>query len=405
MTSKCPSSSADSNATINPAVLFQRLTFVARRSQEKEADFFKYELCSHPLSLFDNNCMMRSADKHELAKAIALLADYDPLLAKENNRGNSQYIVVIDGGWLLHQIPWMKNETYEEIFGRYLRFLEKRYGSAFILFDGYEEASTKEVAHLKRARTLGREVVFTPSMKLTTTKEEFLSCTKNKSRFIKELANYLKTKGFDVSHAKGDADLLIVQTAIFSSKTQETVLIGEDTDLLCLLLHYSSEIVHPIYFKSEAKRGKEAKIWDIIELKKALGDDVCKSLLFAHAILGCDTTSKPFGIGKTTSLKLLTTNFTFQSQAAKFYEKNIARNEIMNAGEMAMIIIYGGPIHEGINTLRYKIYQRKISVANSLVDPQEIPPTSAALKFHSQRVYYQVCLYIYTFTNVIPNVL
>ena len=163
MTSKCPSSSSDSNATINPAVLFQRLTFVARRSQEKEADFFKYELCSHPLSLFDNNCMMRSADKHELAKAIALLADYDPLLAKENNRGNSQYIVVIDGGWLLHQISWMKNETYEEIFGRYLRFLEKRYGSAFILFDGYEEASTKEVAHLKRARTLGREVVFTLS--------------------------------------------------------------------------------------------------------------------------------------------------------------------------------------------------------------------------------------------------
>ena len=93
-----------------------------------------------------------------------------------------------------------------------------------------------------------------------------------------------------------------------------------------------------------------------------------------------------------TSLKLLATDYTFQTQAAKFYEKNIARNDIMNAGEMAMIIIYGGPIHEGIDTLRYKIYQHKISVATSFVNPQEIPPTSAALKFHSQRVYHQVCI-------------
>ena len=56
----------------------------------------------------------------------------------------------------------------------------------------------------------GREVLFTPSMKLTTTKDEFLSCQGNKSRFIKQLGNHLEQKGYEIMHAQGDADLLIV---------------------------------------------------------------------------------------------------------------------------------------------------------------------------------------------------
>jgi hypothetical protein len=187
-----------------------------------------------------------------------LLANYDPLTEKDEHEQSSS-TCVIDGGGILHRINWVKNETYEEIFQRYASYLENRYGLAKIIFDSYGKASTKDMAHLKRSRTSGREVFFTPSMKLTTTKEEFLSCTENKSRFIKKLARYLTTKGFETTHAEGDADLLIVKTAILSSKTSKTILIGEDTDLLCLLLHYSSETIFPLHFKSEPKKEKLEK--------------------------------------------------------------------------------------------------------------------------------------------------
>lgn len=228
-------------------------------------------------------------------------------------------------------------------------------------------------------------------MKLTTTKDEFSSCQGNKSRFIKQLGNHLEQKGYEIMHAQGDADLLIVQTAIAKSKIKKTVVIGEDTDLLCLLLHYSTEIIFPVYLKSEPKKRKMGKVWDILQLKNLLGEVVCKYILFAHAILGCDTTSKPYGIGKMISLKLLKSD-QFQTFAAKFYKCDVRKNYIVAAGEMAMIMIYGGPINQGINTLRYNVFQKKVSTATSFVKPQEIPPTSSALKFHSLRVYHQVCI-------------
>jgi hypothetical protein len=91
------------------------------------------------------------------------------------------------------------------------------------------------------------------------------------------------------------------------------------------------------------------------------------------------------------SLKLLKSD-QFQTLAAIFYKCDVQKNYNVAAGEMAMIMIYGGPINQGINTLRYNVFQKKVSTATSFVKPQEIPPTSNALKFHSLRVYHQVCI-------------
>ena len=53
--------------------------------------------------------------------------------------------------------------------------------------------------------------------------------------------------------SSGDADVLIVQTAIRSAVTRPTVVIGEDTDLLILLLHHVNQGCHRIFFTSEQK--------------------------------------------------------------------------------------------------------------------------------------------------------
>ncbi len=114
------------------------------------------------------------------------MANYDPLTEKDEHEQSSSTFVINDGGHL-HRFTCVENETYQEILGF---FLENRYWLAKIVFNSYWKASTKDIAHLKRARTSGREVLFTLSMKLTTTKEEFLSCTGKKSRSIKELTGY-----------------------------------------------------------------------------------------------------------------------------------------------------------------------------------------------------------------------
>jgi hypothetical protein len=59
---------------VDAALLFQRIILVENLSKEESSNYFKFELCTHPLSLFDNNCMLRNGDKAELAKAITASA-------------------------------------------------------------------------------------------------------------------------------------------------------------------------------------------------------------------------------------------------------------------------------------------------------------------------------------------
>ncbi len=66
-------------------------------------------------------------------------------------------------------------------------------------------------------------------------KAQFLANKTNKQSFIKMLGDQLQISKCKVHHAPGDADLLIVQKAVESATPVNTVLVGEDTDLLILL--------------------------------------------------------------------------------------------------------------------------------------------------------------------------
>ena len=57
-----------------------------------------------------------------------------------------------------------------------------------------------------------------------------------------------------ILNASNDADLLIVQTTVKLTDDTPTVVIGEDTDLLVLLLHHAEEDCKTIYFKSDVKK-------------------------------------------------------------------------------------------------------------------------------------------------------
>jgi len=61
--------------------------------------------------------------------------------------------------------------------------------------------------------------------------------------------------------------------------------------LLILLCYHAQLDAHDLYFKLEPKKGsKVPKIWNMKSVKTQLGHDVCNSILFIHATLGCDTT-------------------------------------------------------------------------------------------------------------------
>ena len=92
-------------------------------------------------------------------------------------------------------------------------------------------------------------------------------------------------------HAEADADFLTVKTAVRMAEKDETILVGEDNDLLALLCHYAQPQSKKLLFKTSKLA------WDIIETKKGM-HGLDKNILFLHSFLGCDTTSQFFSITK-----------------------------------------------------------------------------------------------------------
>ena len=147
---------------------------------------------------------------------------------------------VLDGGALLHRVPWQRNSTYKEICWQYCKYVERHYGHPSVVFDGYSAGpSTKDAVHRRRAGSqIGPSVNITPAMVFNGKKEQFLRNNNNKEMFIIMLSKNLEQDGCHIYNAVGDADLLITQTviAVARTSTSATILVGDDTDLLILLL-------------------------------------------------------------------------------------------------------------------------------------------------------------------------
>ena len=76
----------------------------------------------------------------------------------------------------------------------------------------------------------------------------------NKQQLIKMVGDHLEMKKCEVHHAPGDADLLIVQKAVELATRVNTVLVGDDTDLLILLCYHANLDSHSIFLGQSQRR-------------------------------------------------------------------------------------------------------------------------------------------------------
>ena len=124
-------------------------------------------------------------------------------------------------------------------------------------------------------------------------------------------------------------------------------------------------------------------------LKEHLGPETCHLLPFIHAVNGCDTTSKLYGIGKAVPLKKIA-NQNFKQQATVFYTPGMMQDTIIRAGEKALLCLFNGLVEDSLDTLRYQRFCKKVASCATTLQIQSLPPTSAAAKYHCLRVYFQV---------------
>ena len=90
-------------------------------------------------------------------------------------------------------------------------------------------------------------------MNLTAAKDLFLNDATNKQRFVENLGQDLEAAGCKVFYASADADDLIVQKALESSDVQDTMLVGDDTNLLVIAIYHSRNSKNKLKTKKECK--------------------------------------------------------------------------------------------------------------------------------------------------------
>ena len=189
------------------------------------------------------------------------------------------------------------------------------------------------------------------------------------------LSRYLQQTNCQVYHSTADADLLIVNKAVQRSKTMENVLVGDDTELLILLCYHAELDVFDLFFQPEPKANStKRRSWNIKSAKEKLGQEICRHILFIHAISGCDTTSRLYRIGKGLPLKKFVSNTHFREHVKVFDSLPVSKEEIVKAGEQVLVCLYNGKPEEGLDGLRFRCYCEKVSTGTSQIQPQSLPP-------------------------------
>ena len=203
-----------------------------------------------------------------------------------------------------------------------------------------------------------------------------------------------------VIEAPEDADVVIVQTEIETAMTCKTVVVADDTDILVLFLcHTTSDCSH-IYFSPECKQGLSNTAWTIREMQQHLGQEVFSLLPFCHALLGCDTTGHVYQ--QKQIIEKMVDFDTFRQLCHIFSNCLATKQQIVDAGEPALVMLYDGSSDTNLDQLRQHTFASEFATSSTFFHLQELPPTRAAASYHTMRVYLQSKLWLYN-NNLSPE--
>ena len=129
----------------------------------------------------------------------------------------------------------------------------------------------KDMTHQRRPKgNTDTTVIFTGDAPVTKKKDYFF--WQHNQRLIFMLSEELTKNNCETHHASGDVDILIVQMALLSTTTCNTVIVGDDTYLLVLLCYHASLESHDLLFCPEPKKNiKQPRIWNTNAVKQYNG--------------------------------------------------------------------------------------------------------------------------------------
>ena len=217
-----------------------------------------------------------------------------------------------------------------ETFVGYVQVSGAPYGHVCFVFDCYDRQTTKAQAQKRRRLNTGSytDVVLEDSTPVTGNKQVFRGNMVNKQHMICMLSAHLEQAGVAaiLTAEEGGADVVIVRKAIELGEHDDVVIIADDTGIIVLLV-YHAHSSHQFHMETKQH------IIDINAAQQALGVDVCRSLLFVHALTGCETASAMCGVGKKKAFKVLHASEELSARVHVFGDLTTPKDVLFDVGE------------------------------------------------------------------------
>jgi hypothetical protein len=336
-------SKKDQSVPIDNQVMFIRLVAIKDRVDSFES-LFKHELTTTPASLFKGGTM-RKTKKSALLKV--LLPDNARLY---DEYGYSCGTTVVDGGALLHRLRWMKDTTFSSVANLYYGYICRNYKNPTVIFDGYENATTKDHERARRnSIPQSSFVAIIPDNLIPYTQNRYFSLEDNKKEFVKFLSNYLGEKGVELVNCKGDADSEIVRVALSIARQNvgTTAVVADDTDIAVMLLYHYTDEMDDIFLLQPNSNS----MWSMKKSQNQIMD-IKEHLLFIHAFSGCDTTSSTYEKGKASAVAQLRKSVQLRQCSRVITSVESTPHEVGTAAIKAFKIVYGAPIQQPLAKAR-----------------------------------------------------
>ena len=180
----------------------------------------------------------------------------------------------------------------------------------------------------------------------------FLSNPNNKQNFVNALGQSLATTGHDIYLSVDDADLEIVMKSVEKVMNGNVILVGDDTDLLVLLIHHFKTVMNNTNHAMYMYRPSSKTFVDVRLVIVKWPAEVTEQILFIHAASGCDTVSSMAGIGKSKLAKMIVKDDTIV-ECSIFYENNPDFDALETIGTQILVYLYHAKSrHDSLEELR-----------------------------------------------------
>lgn len=373
----------DKVINIDPMILYHRM-LIWRKSTDDLSNFFKYEISPYPLSLFTYSGMRKNVKS----------ALYDEFASVDEHELNRTEAFIVDGGYLLHAVKWNKDtcKTYHDICMQYVNYVIYNFKPSktpvTVVFDGYDDPdSTKKCEQLRRYRHIAPQFQISAITPVYGNQERFLGNAQNKKQLIAMLSSVLRKNNVVVKQSSGDADLLIVQTAVEKSQQLLPTIVTQDIDVLVILTALATPGKPVLFLKPKIGRAKR-KVYSSTILQ-GQHSGIKTYILLAHAFSGCDTTSAIHGKGKKQLMKIISNNSTLKECVDTFNSPNTTASNVKKSGETMFLHLYGAKAESlTLDALRFTQFQKSLN--RNTPKLESLPPTSDSAAQHSYRVYHQI---------------